>query len=77
MGKATKEKLNKLHDMQATYLMELIESGEQLSSGELAAINSFLKTNEVTADVVESEALGGLAFSINNILEEHKQEKEA
>ena len=77
MARASKEKLNALHDLVASYYTDILASGDQLSSGELAAINSFLKTNEITAEIVESEALGGLSYQINNIMEEAKKAREA
>ena len=40
MAKATINKLNAVHDLMATYFTEALESGEELSSGTLAAINS-------------------------------------
>lgn len=69
MGKkASMEKLNKLHDILADYYKEQIESGEELSSGFLAALNSFLKTNEITADTVESEPMMDLTKKLQDLM---------
>ena len=51
--KANLDELHKLHQAIAKYYIEAAESGEELSSGTLAAINSFLKNNEITVDVIE------------------------
>jgi len=52
MAKATIDKMNILHDLITTYYAEAIESGEELSSGTLAAINAHLKNNSITVDLV-------------------------
>jgi len=51
--KASLDLLEHLHGAIAEYYIEAAESGEDLSSGTLAAINTFLKNNGITADVVE------------------------
>lgn len=51
--KASLELLEHLHGAIAEYYIEAAESGEDLSSGTLAAINAFLKNNGVTADIME------------------------
>lgn len=75
--KASIEKLNALHDAIADYygtvVEEAIEEGAELSSGTLNAINGFLKTNNITADVVESEPLQNLSYRIADLI---KQEEE-
>lgn len=53
MAKANLETLNSLHGLIAQYYIEAIESGEELSSGTLAAINTMLKNNDITVDVIE------------------------
>ena len=68
--KASMDKLNTLHDLIASYYAEDVESGEELSSGTLAAINAFLKNNNITADVVESEPLQNLSYRIKDLLTE-------
>ena len=62
MAKASVEKLNKLHDLLTDYYRERLEAGEEelLSSGELAAINTFLKNNNINAEVAESSPMQDL-----------------
>ena len=54
MAKANLETLHTLHRKIAEYYIEAAESGEELSSGTLAAINSFLKNNDITVDIIEN-----------------------
>jgi hypothetical protein len=77
MKKANVDKLNALHGLIAEYYEEAIkialEEGEELSSGTLNAINNFLKTNDITADVMESQPLQNLQYRIADLV---KQEEE-
>ena len=66
--KASMDKLNSLHDLLATYYSEQLDSGEELSSGTLAAINAFLKNNNINADAVESQPLQNLSFKIQDLV---------
>lgn len=69
MGKkASLSKLEGLHDLLATYFMEQLDSGEELSSGTLAAINSFLKNNDISVDIVDSNPLQNLNYKVQSIL---------
>lgn len=68
MAKATMSKMNELHDLIATYFITELESGEQLSSGTLAAINAFLKNNSITADVVESSPTQDLSVKFRDLI---------
>ena len=68
--KATQAKLDGLHDLLATYYTELLEEGDELSSGTLAAINTFLKNNNVTADIVESTPMQNMQYKLNTLLQE-------
>jgi len=72
MAKASNKKLEALHDALANYFTEQLESGEELSSGTLAAINSFLKNNNITADTVESQPLQNLSYNISRLLQEEQ-----
>lgn len=74
MAKATHEKLDRLHDAIATYYLEAVASGEELSSGTLAAINAFLKNNDITADAVESAPLQNLNYRLQDILKREREE---
>jgi len=58
--KASIQTLNGLHDMMASYFTSLIQSDERLQPGELSAILKFLKDNEITADVLESQPMQNL-----------------
>lgn len=56
--KANLDSLHNLHRVIAEYYIEAVngglgEEGEELSSGTLAAINAFLKNNDITVDVLE------------------------
>jgi ABC-type Zn uptake system ZnuABC Zn-binding protein ZnuA len=70
--KASMDKLNGLHDMTAGYYEEVIkealENGEQLSSGTLAAINAFLKNNDIKADIVESDPMQNMTYKLQELM---------
>lgn len=63
------QQVEALHALLANYYSELLESGEELSSGTLAAINTFLKNNEVKIDVADSNPLQNLSFKIKELVE--------
>lgn len=67
--KANIEELYGLHKLVATYYMEALNSGEDLSSGTLAAINTFLKNNDVKVDVVEQSPTQSLTFKLQELIE--------
>ncbi len=71
--KASVDKLNALHDLLATYYSELlseaIEDGEVLSSGTLAALNAFLKNNDISCDIIESEPMADLQAKFRALIE--------
>jgi hypothetical protein len=69
MAKASMQQVEALHALLANYYGELLESGEELSSGTLAAINTFLKNNDVKVDVAESSPLQNLSFKIKELVE--------
>ena len=69
MAKASMKQVEGLHSLLANYYSELLESGEELSSGTLAAINTFLKNNDVKVDVAESSPLQNLSFKIKELVE--------
>ena len=69
MPKANMNELNSLHSMIADYYKECIESGEDLSSGTLAAINTFLKNNDIKVEVVESSPGQNLSFKLKELIE--------
>jgi ABC-type Zn uptake system ZnuABC Zn-binding protein ZnuA len=69
MAKANKEELYALHKMVAEYYKAALESGEDLSSGTLAAINTFLKNNDVKMDVVEESPTQSLTFKLQQLIQ--------
>jgi hypothetical protein len=69
MAKASMKEVEALHALLSNYYSELLESGEELSSGTLAAINTFLKNNEVKVDVADSNPLQNLSFKIKELVE--------
>lgn len=69
MAKANIQELHRLHKMIAEYYAEAIESGEDLSSGTLAAINTFLKNNDIKVDVVENSPGQNLTFKLRELVE--------
>ena len=73
MAKASIDKMNILHDLITTYYAEAIESGEELSSGTLAAINAHLKNNSITVDLVEESPMQNLTFKLKELMKENKE----
>jgi len=76
--KANLERLHDLHRVIAEYYIEAVngglgEEGEELSSGTLAAVNAFLKNNDITVDVIEDSP----GQSLSNKLKLLVLEKEA
>ncbi len=69
MGKkANLDRLHDLHRQIAEYYIEAAELGEELSSGTLAAINSFLKNNDITVDVVEDSPSHNLSSKLQLLI---------
>jgi len=68
--KATRKKLNKLHakvtDYYIDFLDEASEDELEIASGTLSAINAFLKQNDVSADISDSEKLASLKGSFQD-----------
>jgi len=73
MAKANLKQLHDLHRVIAGYYIEAVDSGEELSSGTLAAINSFLKNNDITVDIVEDSPEQDLSKNLRLLI----MEKEA
>ena len=77
-GKANMELMNALHGALAEYYKEYLEeanaNGEEVSSGFLTAVNAFLKNNDITVDIVESNSMNDLGLKIKDILHKHKEE---
>jgi ABC-type Zn uptake system ZnuABC Zn-binding protein ZnuA len=72
--KASINTLNELHELVAKYYIEIISTGEEVSSGTLAAINTYLKNNDITADVVESQPLQNLQYKLKELMLEQEAE---
>jgi hypothetical protein len=68
MAKASMKEVEELHSLITKYYCELLESGEELSSGSLAAINAFLKNNDVKIDVAQSNPLQNLSYKIQELI---------
>jgi len=73
MAKANINRLNDLHKMIAEYYIEAATSGEELSSGTLAAINAFLKNNDITVDVIEDSPTQNLTSKLQLLILEEKE----
>ena len=71
--KANLDDLYNVHNLAAKYFTDALESGEELSSGTLAAINSFLKTNDITVDILEESPTQSLTFKLKELIKENKE----
>lgn len=70
MAKASKKEVEALHSLLCTYYSDQLEAGEELSSGTLAAINAFLKNNEVKVDIVDNNPMQNLSTKIQDLIKE-------
>ena len=61
--------LHELHKLIAGYYKDAIDSGDDLSSGTLAAINTFLKNNDIKVDVIEGSPEQNLTFRLQSLIE--------
>lgn len=71
------KELHNLHKLIAGYYKDCIESEEDLSSGTLAAINTFLKNNDIKVDVVEQSNKQNLTYKLRTLVEASAKQKEA
>ena len=69
MAKANMNELHELHKLIAGYYKDAIDSGDDLSSGTLAAINTFLKNNDIKVDVIEGSPEQNLTFRLQSLIE--------
>lgn len=74
MAKANMKELHNLHGAIAKFYIEAAESGEDLSSGTLAAINAFLKNNDITVDVIESSPGQDMTNKLKLLIMNDKEE---
>ena len=70
MGKASMKEMEGLHKLVTQYYSDLLQEGEELSSGTLAAINSFLKNNDIKVDVVEGSPLQDISLKLRDLVSE-------
>ena len=66
--------MNQLHNVVANYykdyMQTALDDGEEVSSGTLAAVNTFLKNNNITVDAVESDELLDLGKELRSMVSE-------
>jgi len=74
MAKANLSTLHTLHRKVAKYYIEAVESGEELSSGTVAAINTFLKNNDITVDVIEDSPTQNLTNKLQLMIMDKEKE---
>jgi len=74
MAKASLSKLHDLHGAIAEYYIEAARSDEELSSGTLAAINAFLKNNDITVDVIEDSPTQSLTNKLQLLIMDREEE---
>lgn len=70
MGKANKAKLEKLHGKITEYYLDILEDGEELSSGTLNAINGFLKINGVVAEEIDISPAQNLQNKLQSFIKD-------
>jgi ABC-type Zn uptake system ZnuABC Zn-binding protein ZnuA len=70
MAKANRIEVEALHNLLCMYYADQLGSGEELSSGTLAAINAFLKNNDIKVDVMEQDSPQNLSNLLQNLVTE-------
>lgn len=73
--KASMGDMYELHSLLAKKFLKLMES-DDIDVKELSAVAKFLKDNEVTVDIVESNAMKSLTDSIKQIANKEEQQLE-
>jgi len=72
MAKANLKLMNALHGVVAEYykeyMTEALKANEEVSSGMLAAVNTFLKNNSITVDAVESDTMMDLGITLRDMV---------
>ena len=66
--KASQEKLNNLHNVLTDYLIEMLDSGEEVSGSVLSTSVNFLKNNGVIADVATTEDKQDLSSKLQELM---------
>lgn len=72
--KASLDTLNELHGLIAQYYIDAIDSGEELSSGTLAAINAMLKNNNISVDILEESPTQNITKKLKLLVLNEKEE---
>ena len=72
--KANLNELHKLHKVIANYYIEAAESGEELSSGTLAAINAFLKNNNIAVDVIDDSPEKNFSSRLKLLIKDQEED---
>ncbi len=67
-GKAKVTELEDLHKKVSNYYMDALDCGDDISSGTLNAINTFLKQNEVVVDRRESDNMSKLTTEFAKLI---------
>lgn len=73
MAKANLSALHNLHGAIAKYYLEAAEGDEELSSGTLAAINAFLKNNDITVDVIEDSPAKSMTNTLRLLIRDKEE----
>lgn len=68
MAKANLAALHDLHGAIAKYYIDAAQGEEELSSGTLAAINSFLKNNDITVDILTESPAQSLTAELQLLI---------
>ena len=63
--KGSQNQLDNLHGLLTTYMTGLLQSGKELTPGELGQINAFLKNNNISHNQIQES-------SVTNLLEAFK-----
>ena len=78
MAKANMDLMNELHAVLAKYYKEYMETalvdGEEVSSGFLAAANTFLKNNNITVDLLESDEMLDLGLKFREMVDKDNKD---
>ena len=77
MAKANMDLMNELHGVLAKYykgyMQDALEDNEEVSSGFLAAVNTFLKNNNITVDMIESDEMMDLGVTLRSMVKKDKE----
>ena len=74
MSKAKLVELEQLHKKVSTYYMDTLDADEDISSGTLNAINTFLKQNEVVVDRLKDASMDSLTEKFQELIDKKERE---